>query len=89
MALDQTQFETYLQAAINAMAGGDYATARQQAANARICRLNLPKNYSIQNRQLTRWDNLDDLDKAIAEHERAANGGGDVRMVPIGFGRAG
>lgn len=89
MALDSTQFETELTACKNAMGGGDYVTARQQAALARVTWLNLPQSYQVSSRGRTLHNSLNDLALAIDQHERAGQGGGDVRMVPIGFGRAG
>jgi hypothetical protein len=85
----QAQFETELGACKTALAGGDYAEGRKQAAFARISWLNLPQSYTVSGRGKALHSSLDDLEKAIDMHERAAQGGGDVRMVPIGFGRVG
>lgn len=74
--------------AINASA---FATARLQLALARTYAAGLP-DYATSGRSLTRhsaFANLDKMMEAIDVAERAAQGGGDVLMVPVGFGRPG
>jgi hypothetical protein len=86
-----TLYETAVVAIADAIDASDFSTARKQHAKARTY-ASLLNNTSAAGRTTTRdaaFKNLADLTQAIDEAERAAQGGGDIRMVPIGFGRVG
>lgn len=83
-----SQFHAELGAAKAAMQGGSYAVARQHAALARVTLAGIWKSHAISERSYSlETQVLEDLNKAIDAHERAASGAGGTRLVPIRFGR--
>lgn len=90
MAITPADFENALVSCISAMDGGNYASARQYLSKAVIYFAILPDEYEVAGRMVKRdKTRLDNLNDSIDAHERASVGAGDVRMVPIGFGRVG
>lgn len=85
--MDFTNFQTKLQAASDAMEGGDYATARKQLAVARIAFLGLPESTTSGERGTTFRKAMDDAEKAINSYEQSASGGGGTLLMPVAFGR--
>lgn len=83
-----SQFHAELGAAKTAMQGGGYAVARQQAALAQFTLSGLWKSHAISERSYSlETQVLEELNKAIDAHERAAQGAGGTRLIPIQFGR--
>jgi len=91
MANVVSDYEAKIDAVNTALSGGDYATARQRLAEARVLAAKLPDETDVAGRKVSRkevFDFLNTLPDAINEHERAAAGFGTTQLIPLGFGRA-
>ncbi len=85
--MDFTNFQAKLQAASDAMEGGDYPGARMQLAVARLAFLGLPESMTTGERGTNFRKSMDDAEKAINAYEQAASGGGGTLIMPVRFGR--